>query len=288
MKTIKIGNKELGGSNPCFIIAEIGINHNGDLNMAKKLIDIAAESGCNAVKFQKRTPDICVPEDQKTKMRETPWGYITYLQYKKKIEFEKKEYDIIDAYCKEKGIYWTASCWDIPSVEFINQYKPAFHKVPSAMLTDEKIILAYKKSGIPMILSTGMSSLEEIDSAAKMLSDDVPWMFLLCTSTYPAANNEINLKAIEILRNRYNRPVGYSGHEIGLQISLAAAALGASVIERHITLDRATWGTDHSASLEPKGLKQLIRDIRVIEAALGDGNIKIYDSEIPIRAKLRG
>jgi N-acetylneuraminate synthase len=288
MKTIKIGNKELGGSNPCFIIAEIGINHNGDLNMAKKLIDIAAESGCNAVKFQKRTPDICVPEDQKTKMRETPWGYITYLQYKKKIEFEKKEYDIIDAYCKEKGIYWTASCWDIPSVEFINQYKPAFHKIPSAMLTDEKIISAYKKSGIPMILSTGMSSLEEIDSAAKMLSDDVSWMFLLCTSTYPAANNEINLKAIEILRNRYNRPVGYSGHEIGLQISLAAAALGASVIERHITLDRATWGTDHSASLEPKGLKQLIRDIRVIEAALGDGNIKIYDSEIPIRAKLRG
>jgi N-acetylneuraminate synthase len=284
---IEVGGQKIGAGFPAFIIAEIGINHNGDLEIAKQLIDVAKSAGCDAVKFQKRTPEICVPENQKHLERDTPWGRITYLDYRYKVEFEQAEYEEIDAYCRERGILWTASCWDKPSLDFIDQFSPAFHKVASAMLTDDRLMEAYRATNRPLIVSTGMSSLEEIDHAAEILGDDVPWMFLHCTSSYPADVKEINLKAMESLRERYGRPVGYSGHEVGLQISLAAAALGAAVIERHITLNRAMWGSDQAASIEPQGLNRLVRDIRTIEMAMGDGVKRVYESEIPIRAKLR-
>lgn len=284
---LQIGNCQVGPGAPAFIIAEIGINHNGDIEIAKKLIDAASRAGCNAVKFQKRTPELCVPKAQKGLERETPWGRITYLEYKYKVEFGRQEYEIIDTYCRDKGILWTASCWDLPSLEFIEQFHPAFHKVPSAHLTNHALLNAYAEAGRPLLLSTGMSTLEEIDQAAALLDDRLPWMLLQCTSTYPAQHEEINLRVMGSLRERYGRPVGYSGHEVGLQVSIAAAALGADAIERHITLDRAMWGSDQAASVEPYGLERLVRDIRVVEKALGDGVKRVYESEYPVRRKLR-
>jgi len=281
------GSLYIGPGHPCFIIAEIGINHNGDLELAKRLIDVAVQAGCNAVKFQKRTPEICVPDEQKDQRRDTPWGRITYLEYRHKVEFGQPEFEIIDAYCRDRGILWSASCWDRPSLEFIESFQPSFFKIASPMLTNDELLRAHAHLGRPLIVSTGMSTLQEIDHAAELLGDRVPWMFMHCTSSYPARADEINLRVMDTLRARYRRPVGYSGHEVGLQISLAAAARGADALERHITLDRAMWGSDQAASLEPQGLHRLVRDVRVIETALGDGQKRVYDSEIPMQAKLR-
>jgi sialic acid synthase SpsE len=249
-------------------------------------MDVAVETGCDAVKFQKRTPEICVPEEQKSIPRETPWGSMTYFEYKKRIEFEQTEFEQIDAYAKKIGIDWFASPWDVPSVNFLEGFNVPCQKIASACLTDSELLNAINKTKTTTILSTGMSSMQEIDKAVSLLND-VPLAIAQATSTYPAEASELNLRAIQTFAEKYKVPVGYSGHERGLQVTIAAVALGATFIERHITLDRSMWGTDHSASLEPEGLKKLVRDIRIIELALGDGKKKVYDSEIPIRAKLR-
>ena len=283
---VSVGKKFIGEGEPVYIIAEIGINHNGDIEIAKQLMDVAVETGCDAVKFQKRTPEICVPEEQKSIPRETPWGTMTYFEYKKRIEFEQKEFEQIDAYAKKIGIDWFASPWDVPSVDFLESFNVPCQKIASACLTDSELLTAINKTKTTTILSTGMSSMQEIDKAVSLLSG-VPIAIAQATSTYPAEASELNLRAIQTFAEKYKVPVGYSGHERGLQVTIAAVALGATFIERHITLDRSMWGTDHSASLEPEGLKKLVRDIRIIELALGDGKKKVYDSEIPIRAKLR-
>ena len=283
---VSVGKKAIGAGEPVYIIAEIGINHNGDIEIAKQLMDVAVETGCDAVKFQKRTPEICVPEEQKSIPRETPWGTMTYFDYKKRIEFEQPEFEQIDAYAKKIGIDWFASPWDVPSVDFLEDFNVPCQKIASACLTDSELLTAVNKTETTTILSTGMSSIEEIDNAVSLLNN-VPLAIAQATSTYPAEASELNLRAIQSFAEKYKVPVGYSGHERGLQVTIAAVALGATFIERHITLDRSMWGTDHSASLEPEGLKKLVRDIRVVELALGDGKKKVYDSEIPIRAKLR-
>jgi len=283
---VSVGKKAIGAGEPVYIIAEIGINHNGDIEIAKQLMDVAVETGCDAVKFQKRTPEICVPEEQKSIPRETPWGSMTYFEYKKRIEFEQPEFEQIDAYAKKIGIDWFASPWDVPSVDFLEGFNVPCQKIASACLTDSELLTAVNKTKTTTILSTGMSSIEEIDKAVSLLNK-VPLAIAQATSTYPAEASELNLRAIQTFAEKYKVPVGYSGHERGLQVTIAAVALGATFIERHITLDRSMWGTDHSASLEPEGLKKLVRDIRIIELALGDGKKKVYDSEIPIRAKLR-
>ena len=283
---VSVGKKTIGAGEPVYIIAEIGINHNGDIEIAKQLMDVAVETGCDAVKFQKRTPEICVPEEQKSIPRETPWGSMTYFEYKKRIEFEQREFEQIDAYAKKIGIDWFASPWDVPSVDFLEGFNVPCQKIASACLTDSELLTAVNKTKTTTILSTGMSSMQEIDKAVSLLNE-VPLAIAQATSTYPAEASELNLRAIQTFAETYNVPVGYSGHERGLQVTIAAVALGATFIERHITLDRSLWGTDHSASLEPEGLKKLVRDIRIIEMALGDGKKKVYDSEIPIRAKLR-
>lgn len=283
---VSIQGRAVGPGEPVFVIAEIGINHNGDIDVARKLIDAAAETGCDAVKFQKRTPELCVPPEQRDILRETPWGLITYMDYRYKVEFGEPEYAEIDRHCRQRGILWTASCWDEPSVDFIARFQPAFLKISSAALTDDSLLKRYRQEGCPLILSTGMSTLEQVDHAVEVLGTD-DLILLHCTSTYPAKAEEINLRCMDALRERYDVPVGYSGHEPGLQISIAAAAVGACCIERHITLDRTMWGSDQAASVEPHGFSRLVRDIRVIETAMGDGCKKVYDSEKPIIRKLR-
>jgi N-acetylneuraminate synthase len=273
---------------PTYIIAEIGINHNGNLDVAKKLIDIAAVAGCDAVKFQKRNPDVCVPEHQKNVMRDTPWGTMTYLEYKYKVEFGKTEYNEIDSYCKEKGIAWSASPWDLDSLNFLNQYDIPFIKIPSAMLTNHELLKSARDTGKKIILSVGMSTEEEIDDAVEILKGSKDFAILHCNSTYPAPIEELNLSAIKTLQEKYNCEVGYSGHEFRLGTTVAAVYLGASIIERHITLDRTMWGTDHMSSVEPQGLIKLVKGIRELEQAYGDGTIKITESQKPIRSKLRG
>ena len=286
MTAVKVARHTIGPGNPCYVIAEIGINHNGDLDIAKKLIDVAADAGCQAVKFQKRTPDISTPESQKNVERETPWGTMTYLEYKKRIEFEDDEYSEIARHSAEKGLDWFASPWDIPSVDFLERHGVVAHKIASASVTDIPLLEALRATGKPLILSTGMSTMEEIDAAVETVGTD-NLVLMHATSTYPLDPAEANLRMIHTLRDRFGVPVGYSGHETGLQVSLAAVGLGADALERHITLDRAMWGTDHGASLEPTGLSRLVRDVRVIEDALGDGVKKVYPSEEGPRAKLR-
>jgi N-acetylneuraminate synthase len=283
---VSLGGRLVGDGHPTYIIAEIGLNHNGDVQIAKQLIDVAAVFGCDAVKFQKRTPELCVPKDQQGIMRDTPWGRMTYLDYRYKVEFGIEEYKQIDAHCKSKGLHWFASCWDEPSVDFMEQFNPPCYKVASASLTDDNLLKKKISTGRPIISSTGMSSMAEIDHAVNLFPRD-RLIILHATSTYPCKSNEINLRMIQTLKDRFKIPVGYSGHEVGLQISIAAAALGAAAIERHITLDRTMWGSDQAASLEPSGLQKLVRDVRVVEQALGDGVKKVYDSELPIKAKLR-
>lgn len=286
-RTVEIHGRPIGDGHPVYVIAEIGINHNGDLGIAKKLIDVAAQTGCDAVKFQKRNPDVCVPDHQKDVLRETPWGTMTYLEYKKRVEFGADEYHAIDSYCREKGIHWFASCWDPSSIDFIEQFSPAVHKIASASLTDDVLLTKLKDTGRPLILSTGMSTNDEIDHAISLLDAD-NLLVAHATSTYPCPPEELNLRMIQTLKAKFPYPIGYSGHETGLQTTVAAVTLGATFVERHITLDRAMWGTDHAGSVEPGGLARLVRDIRVIERALGDGVKKVYESELPIRKKLRG
>ena len=276
-----------------YIIAEIGINHNGDLGVAKKLIDVASLSGCNAVKFQKRNPDVCVPEHQKSVMRETPWGTMTYLDYKYRVEFEKEEYDEIDRYCKDKGIEWSASPWDIDSLNFLTNYDIPFIKIPSAMITNEELMKATAewsaKNKKELIVSTGMSTLKEVDTAVSWMKEaGTDFALLHCNSSYPAPVDELNLSCIKTLKQRYNCKVGYSGHEFRLGTSVATVMLGAEIIERHITLDRTMWGTDQLSSVEPQGLIKLVRGVRELEQALGDGQIGVTETELPFRKKLRG
>jgi N-acetylneuraminate synthase len=285
-EALQIGSRKVGPGQGVYIVAEIGINHNGDLEIARKLIDMAKAAGCDAVKFQKRTPELCVPPEQRDLKRETPWGIMTYLEYRHRVEFGAEQYEQIDRYCKERGIDWFASCWDELSVAFIEQFKPVCYKIASASLTDQGLLRKNNATGRPMILSTGMSTMEEIRGAVGMLDKK---RLLLChaTSSYPCKADELNLRMIHTLEKEFNVPVGYSGHEVGLQVTYAAVAMGACFVERHITLDRAMWGTDQAASIEPQGLMRLVRDIRVIEASLGDGQKHVTADEVPIMKKLR-
>ena len=285
-REVTIGNRKVGDGHPAYIIAEIGINHNGSLDFARQMILAAQQAGVDAVKFQKRTPELCVPEHQRNQMRETPWGYITYLDYRYKVEFGQEDYQEIDRYCKELGIAWLASSWDIPSVEFMEQFNPPAHKIPSALLTDHALLRAYRATGRPLILSTGMSTLDEIKESVALLGEE---NLILChtTSSYPCPPDELNLRMVQTLRGMFNCPVGYSGHEVGLVPSAVAVALGACLVERHITLDRAMWGSDQSASVEPQGIERLVKYIRVTEQALGDGVKQVYDSEKSSLSKLR-
>ena len=286
MNPVKIANRLIGPGHPTWFVAEIGINHNGDLDIAKKLIDVAAYAGCNAVKFQKRTPEVCVPAEQQGHLRETPWGYISYLDYRHHVELDKDDYNAIARHCREKNILWLGSCWDEPSIDFLEQFDPPCYKIPSACLTDDNLLHYIRQTGRPLILSTGMSTVEQIDHAADVLGTQ-ELIILHCTSTYPADSNELNLRVIPRFQDRYNIPVGYSGHERLVYTTLAAVALGACLVERHITLNRTMWGSDHAASLEPQGLTKLINYIRATETSLGDGEKRLYDSEIPVMKKLR-
>lgn len=272
-----------------YLIAEIGINHNGDMQIVKKLIDATSACGWDCVKFQKRNPDVCVPEEQKTKPRSTPWGDMTYLEYKYKIEFDKEQYDYVDKYCRVKPIDWSASVWDLDSLEFLTQYDIPFIKIPSAMLTNMPLILAAAKTNIPLIISTGMSNMEEIDAAVNEILKygDMP-VILHTNSSYPTPHEEINLNIIPMLKQRYNCVVGYSGHEQDVIPSVIAVALGAQVIERHITLSHELWGTDQKASLEVMGMDMLKKRIDVVGKIMGSAEKIITPSEIPIREKLRG
>jgi N-acetylneuraminate synthase len=285
--TVSIGSRVIGGGRPAYVIAEIGLNHNGDVEIAKKLIDVAARAGADAVKFQKRTPEISTPEHMRDVPRETPWGTMSYLEYRRRVEFGRDEYIEIGDHATMLGLDWFASPWDVPSVDFLEDLNVVAHKVASASLTDTELLVRLRETGKPIILSTGMSTIEQIDRALDALGTDRV-VLMHATSTYPLEPEEANLRVISTLRDRYaGIPVGYSGHERGLQISLAAVALGAVAVERHITLDRTMWGSDHAASLEPTGLEHLVRDIRVIEKALGDGVKRVFDSERAPMAKLR-
>jgi N-acetylneuraminate synthase len=286
MNTVNIGKKKLGADQPCYIIAEIGINHNGDIDLAKRLISVAVAAGCDAVKFQKRTPEICVPQAQRSVMRETPWGYITYMEYREKVEFGRAEYEEIDRFCRDNKIAWFASCWDAPSVDFMQQFDIPCYKIASASITDNDLLRHTRATGKPILLSTGMSDLAGVERAVETIGKQ-DLVLLHTVSTYPAYYNELNLRAIHTLANHFNVPVGYSGHETGIATTVASAALGACCVERHITVDRAMWGSDHAASLEPTGLTRLCRDIRLVESSLGDGVKKVIDRELPIIARLR-
>lgn len=283
---MKIGEKNIGEGFPVYIIAEIGLNHNGDLETAKRLIDVACDAKVDAVKFQKRTPHLVVPEEQRDIKRDTPWGRMTYMDYRYKVEFEYDDYKEIDDYCRKKSMHWFASPWDVKSVDFLEQFNPFCYKIPSACATDMQLISYIASKSKPIIISTGMCTSKQIDKAVKALKGS-NFSILHCTSTYPSNPEEINLSMIKTLNNLYDCPIGYSGHEAGLQITYAAVAMGASIIERHITLDRTMWGSDQAASLEPWGLSKLVRDTRIIEKSIGDGVKKVYDSEVPIMKKLR-
>ena len=287
MAEVKIGQRLVGDGHPCYVIAEIGINHNGSLDIAKKLIDGAALAGSNAVKFQKRTPEICVPRDQWEIERDTPWGRMTYIDYRHKVEFTKDDYAEIDRYCKDKGLDWTASCWDEEAVDFLEQFNPPFYKAASASLTDIELLKKKKGTGRPLMISTGMSSMEEIKGAVEAIGTG-NLLIAHSTSTYPCPVQELNLKMINTLKGLYpDCPIGYSGHEVGLSTTWAAVTLGATFVERHITLDRAMWGSDQAASVEIGGMMRLVSNIRDIEVALGDGVKKVYESELGPRKKLR-
>lgn len=284
-KTIKIGNREVGDNHPCFIIAEIGINHNGSLEIARRLIDAAVHAGCDAVKFQKRTIEVVYTAEELAKPRESPFG-TTNGDLKRGLEFGYAQYQEIDQYCRQKGILWFASCWDEASVDFIEQFQPPCYKIASASLTDDCLLRHHRKYGRPIILSTGMSTLEQVDHAVEILGKE-NLLLMHTNSTYPSKSDELNLRVLHTLASRYGIPVGYSGHEVGLATTVAAVALGACAVERHITLDRAMWGSDQAASVEPQGFERLVKDIRAVEKALGNGIKRVYESELPIMKKLR-
>jgi N-acetylneuraminate synthase len=284
---VRIGERWVGEGEPVFVIAEIGINHNGSLDLAVKLIEGAVRAGCDAVKFQKRTPELCVPREQWGIERETPWGRMSYLDYKRRIEFGEREFIAIDRVCRTLGVPWFASCWDPQSVEFMERFAPPCYKIASASLTDHELLRGLRRTTRPLIASTGMSTALEIDAAVELLGSE-ELLVAHATSTYPCPVDELNLRMIQTLKEWYPEcPIGYSGHETGLAPTWAAVALGATFVERHITLDRAMWGTDHAASVELGGLVRLVEHIRDIERSLGDGVKRVYASEIPIRNKLR-
>lgn len=290
-REIKLGHgnrqKLVGDGHPAYIIAEIGINHNGDLDTARKMIEAAAHAGADAVKFQKRTPDVCTPLEQQKQMRETPWGYITYLDYRYKVELGLEDYREIDRTCKRLGIDWMVSVWDEPSLDFMEQFETPAYKVPSASLTDLALLKYTRKTGKPLIISTGMSTMDEIKRGVHAAGLE-NLIIMHCTSAYPCEPDELNLRMIETLRREFpDNPIGYSGHEVGLVPSAVAVALGACMVERHFTLDRAMWGGDQAASVEPGGFEKLVKYIRVTEAGLGDGVKKVYASEMNSLKKLR-
>jgi N-acetylneuraminate synthase len=292
MKTISLrNNKQIGDGQPCYIIAEIGINHNGSLDIAKKLIDEAVNAKADAVKFQKRTPEICVPQSQWHTIRDTPWGLMTYIDYKRKTEFGHAEYAEIDQYCREKGIDWFVSAWDTESVDFMQHFETPLYKLASASLTDIPLIEKILFTGRPLMLSTGMSTMREIENAVQFVrrfDSDYPLSIAHSTSAYPCKPEELNLRMIHTLKNMFpDTPIGYSGHETGLATTVAAVAMGATFVERHFTLDRAMWGSDHAASVEPQGFQRLVRDIRDVELAAGDGIKKVYESELTPMKRLR-
>jgi N-acetylneuraminate synthase len=282
---VRLGSKVVGSGRPCYVIAEIGINHNGDIDIAKKLISVAVGAGCDAVKFQKRTVDVVYTAEELAKPRESPFGN-TNGDLKRGLEFEFEEYQEIDRYCREVKIDWFASCWDEASVDVIVKLKVPCFKIASASLTDDNLLRHTRATGKPIILSTGMSTVKEVDRAVEILGKQDLILLHAC-STYPAYYEELNLRVIDLLRSRYGVPVGYSGHETGLPSSVAAAVMGACVIERHITLDRSMWGSDHAASLEPNGITRLVRDVRLIEKSMGDGMKRVLEREQPIIKKLR-
>ncbi|EMF00248.1 N-acetylneuraminate synthase family protein [Streptomyces mobaraensis NBRC 13819 = DSM 40847] len=286
-RTRHLGDRPVGPGHPVYITGEIGINHNGDLGTALALVDAAADAGCDAVKFQKRTPEVCTPRSQWELERDTPWGRMTYIDYRHRVEFGEDEYRRIDEHCRERGIAWFASPWDVESVAFLEKFDLPAHKVASASLTDDELLRTLRATGRTIVLSTGMSTPKQIRHAVEVLGSE---NIVLChaTSTYPARAAELNLRVIHTLQAEYpNVPIGYSGHETGLQTTLAAVALGAAFVERHITLDRAMWGSDQAASVEPGGLQRLVRDIRVVEESLGDGVKRVYESELAPMRKLR-
>lgn len=284
-REVKIGNILVGDNNPCFIIAEIGINHNGSLRDAKRLIDMAVSNGCNAVKFQKRTVDVVYSKEELERPRPNVFGE-TNGDLKRGLEFGLDEYKEIDEYCKQKNIMWFASCWDKGSVDFIDQFNPPCYKIASASLTDDELLKYTKSKGKPILLSTGMSTMEEIEHAIDILGEENTIIYH-CTATYPANSDEINLNCIKTLKEKFSCPVGYSGHERGIAPSILAVAVGACSVERHITLDRTNWGSDQAASLETPGLFHMVRDIRQVPTLLSDGKKVVYEREIPIRKKLR-
>jgi N-acetylneuraminate synthase len=282
---VRIGNHLVGSGQPCFVVAEIGINHNGDLDVAKRLISVAVAAGCQAVKFQKRTLEVVYSPDEMSRPRESPFGE-TNGDLKRGLEFGLEQYRAIDRYCRDVNILWFASCWDEGSVDFIDQFGPPAYKIASASLTDDDLLRHTRAKGKPVVLSTGMSTLEQVDHAVEVLGTQDLVVLHAC-STYPSPYADLNIRVIPSLRDRYGVPVGYSGHETGLPSTIAAVALGATMVERHITLDRAMWGSDQAASLEPNGITRLVRDIRLVENALGDGTKRVVPSEVPIMKKLR-
>jgi N-acetylneuraminate synthase len=286
IQPVKIGNRFVGPGHPCYVIAEIGINHNGDLDIAKQLIKMSAEAGCDAVKFQKRTPELCVPLDQRNILRETPWGQMTYMDYRYKVEFDEKQYKELADYAQTFNLHLFASPWDVESVDFMVKMNHPVIKIPSASITDVELLGKIASTKLPVIMSTGMSTMDQIDKAVSILNKE-NLLIAHSTSAYPCDPQELNLRMIPVLQDRFQVPIGYSGHETGLQTTVAAVTLGACFVERHVTLDRAMWGSDQSASVEPPGLVRLVRDIRTVEKALGDGIKKVYESEKKPMSRLR-
>ena len=285
MTTTTFGSRPINDYQPCFIIAEIGINHNGDVDLAKRLISVAVAANCDAVKFQKRTVDVVYSCQELAKPRESPFGS-TNGDLKYGLEFEREEYEEIDDFCRSVKMPWFASPWDEEATDFLEQFDPPAYKIASASLTDDHLLRHVRRTDKLIILSTGMSTYEEIDHAVEVLGED-NLVLMHATSTYPANYDELNLRAIPAMAARYGVPVGYSGHETGIPTSVCAAALGACCVERHITMDRAMWGSDQSASLEPNGITRMVRDIRLWEQSKGDGNKRVYERELPIIKKLR-
>ena len=284
---VRVGDRYIGDGEPVYVIAEIGINHNGSLELAKQIIGGAVFAGCDAVKFQKRTPELCVPYDQWHVERDTPWGRMSYIEYRHRVELDAEQYAEIDRFCEEKGVAWLASCWDEESMDFVEQFDPPLYKAASASLTDHALLHKMKATGKPLILSTGMSTMEEIEVAVEGAGTD-NLLIAHSTSAYPCRVEELNLRAIHTLKRKFPTvPIGYSGHEVGLAPSWAAIALGAAFLERHVTLDRAMWGSDQAASVEIQGMQRLVRNVRDIEKALGDGAKRVYASELSALKKLR-
>ena len=286
-REVRLGDRFIGDGQPAYIIAEIGINHNGDVEIAKRIIDAAVHAGADAVKLQKRMPVVSTPPEQQKQMRDTPWGYISYLEYRQHVELGLPEYREIDLYCRQKGISWLASVWDEPSVDFMQQFETPAYKVPSASLTDHALLKYVRKAGRPVILSTGMSTMQQIRKAVRVVGEE-DLVIMHCTSTYPCEPEELNLRMVQTLRQEFpHSAIGYSGHEVGLVPSAVAVALGACMVERHVTLDRAMWGSDQAASVEPGGFERLVKYIRVTESSLGDGVKRVYESEKSSMSRLR-